>query len=366
MRIALINGAALPTPPRDYGSEVITGQLAASLADRGHEVHLFAPGGSIAPPGVTLHYVPGTYGMINPAVEAYPATVYRDLLLRCEVIHDLSGSCAVIEALGLNPQAPPMLYTRNGIDFNRPRWHRQNAVVLSQAALRCAQAGQSAWHGTEFAHWDLPPGQLSTAAVVPYGIDTLFYSPGSDPVEDYVLYVGRPHPSKGVDHIIQLASLYPDQAFVLAWRPAFADHREWDRRYRQQVRTMGLDNVTILTLPLDGHHAAKRDLYRRAKVFLQPTRYIEAFGLTAIEAMACGCPVVLEDRGSAPEIVEEGVTGYLHGEDLDVEDYGPLLERAARLDRSRIRQEAIGRFSTFVMAGRYQTLYERLQRGENW
>lgn len=363
LRVALLNGAAIPTPPPDYGSEIVTAQLATSLAAMGVEVHLFAPGGSVAPPGVRLHYMPGTYGEIRPAWDAYPWEVYGDLLRRCDMVHDLSGSAAVIERMAIDAPDHPRLFTRNGIDFSYPRFGRHNAVVLSSAAKQCALTGTSAWHDTEYPQWDRDPGTLSDCRVVPYGIPTAFYRPQGG-VGDYILYVGRPHPAKGVDRILEIARRMPEVPFVLAWRPALADHQGWAERYAAQAAD--LPNVEIVLFPRIDHHLHKWMLYSQARAFLQPTRYIEAFGLTAIEAMACGTPVILADRGSAPEIVKPGVTGFLCRDHEHYADYRAAIMAAGKMDRRRIRQEAVESFDTQVMAGRYLALYAEIIGGGGW
>ena len=372
MRIALINGSAVPTPPWTYGSEIFTGQLAAQLVAHGHAVHLFAPGGSVAPTGVHLHYTPQGQGQIVPGLDQYVVQVYRTILMQCDVIHDLSGSVSVIESLAGTPHVPPMLYTRNGIDFNRPRWHRQNAVVLSHAARTCAINGMSAWHDTEpdYVQWDHPPGTLPNPQVVPYGTNSQFYHPAeneTERLEKTAIYVGRPHPSKGIDHILELAQARPDWQFVLAWRPLFADHRHWDTYYHRQVETQGLRNVLFYQLPEVHHHVFKRGLYQRATCFIQPTRYIEAFGLTAIEAMMCGTPVMLSDHGSGPEIVEQGISGVtLSTHPFVVSQWADALDGMSRLDRSGIRERAVDRWDIEVPTQAYLRLYERLQNGETW
>lgn len=372
MRIALINGAAVPTPPWTYGSEIFTGQLAGQLAAHGHEVHLFAPGGSVAPPGVHLHYTPQGQGQIVPGLDQYVVQVYRSVLMMCDVIHDLSGSVSVIETLAGTPHVPPMLYTRNGIDFNRPRWHRENAVVLSQAARVCAVKGQSAWHGTEpeWAQWDKSPGHLPYPQVVPYGTNSRFYHPsanGEELMPRTALYVGRPHPSKGIDHILDVAVLRPDWRFILAWRPLFADHQHWDAYYHQEVERRELHNIIFYRLPEVNHHAVKRTLYQRATCFLQPTRYIEAFGLTAIEAMMCGTPVLLSDHGSGPEIVEEELSGFTRStHPFYVSEWADVLDRMPGLDRPSVRERAVTRYDIEIPTQAYLTLYERLRNGETW
>ncbi len=87
---------------------------------------------------------------------------------------------------------------------------------------------------------------------------------------------------------------------------------------------------------------------------LVPLRWEEPFGLVMIEAMLAGCPVIAFPRGAAPEIVQDGVTGFLVD---DVRGMAAALGRAAALDRPAIRAQARQRFSADLMAGRYQAVY---------
>jgi glycosyltransferase involved in cell wall biosynthesis len=370
LKIALLSGSVYPCPPRGYGSEVATFTLARALCAACHEVHLFGPGGSRHPgPGGHLHYTRGSYGTPDLVADADPWTWYRDVLRACDVVHDLSPTCRTIEELFLDDPNAPYLYTRNGIDVNRPRFGRRNTVVLSQAARDCALRGISAWAGTKYAGGPLDAacGTVPAADVVHYGIplepgDEFGYYPGGD-VEDYLLYVGRPHPAKGVGRIIELARQMPEQHFVLAWRAAAADHEVFGAEYRKQAE--GLPNVHFADLPAVGHMEAKRRLYQRARALLNPVHYIEAFGLVNIEALACGTPVITTDKGAAPEIILPGQTGYLVPPEEDEFDLlRHAVEYIGQIDRSACRRDAEERWSVRRMAEDYLRLYDRVAAGD--
>ena len=91
----------------------------------------------------------------------------------------------------------------------------------------------------------------------------------------------------------------------------------------------------IHDLPEGEHHEEEAELYQKALCFLQPTQYTEAFGLTAIEALACGTPVILASKGSAPEIVQSGKTGFLCGPDL--QSYIEAIRLVGKIDRKACR-----------------------------
>ena len=369
MRIAVLAGGTIPSPPWDYGSEVAPWLAARTLAAQGDTVEFFATGGSGWAPGIRLHYLPGGYGEVVPAYDRLAWDWYGDVLAACDIIHDWSHSAATVEALHLAGVAVPTLYTRNGIDFSRPRWGRERAVVLSEAARQCARTGTGAWADVDppYREWNRDPGRLDDAAVVPYGVDLHWYTPGTSDPADYLLYIGRPHPSKGVDRILGLAAVRPDVSFVLAWRPTLPDHHRWAAVYARAAAQ--LPNVRIVILPLIGHQSAKRRWLQGARALIQPTRYVEAFGLTAIEALACGVPVLLGDKGSAPEIVRPGVTGFLlpPGDTRwNPDPWLEALDQVATLDRRACRADAEARWGVETMVDRYRILYALARKGETW
>jgi glycosyltransferase involved in cell wall biosynthesis len=100
----------------------------------------------------------------------------------------------------------------------------------------------------------------------------------------------------------------------------------------------------------------KRELLSGAIALLNPTEWAEPFGMTMIEALACGTPVIGTARGSAPEIIEHGVTGFLG--DTDEELLAGIAD-APDLDRTACRRAAEQRFSMSVMAAAYVKAYER-------
>ena len=355
MKIALASSSCHKTPPDAYGSEVTTWYLAEELAKRGHEVHLFAAEGSRTPPGGALYTMPLNLLDATPEKLSALQNLYR--ISHCDLVHDASSSHAFADAshdIGHDKH----LATINGISFLTPRC-KHNVVVLSEAARQAALHGTPAW-GLDYPKMVTNPGTLPDGVVVHYGTDTEFYNMG-DHLGDYVIYIGRPHLSKGVHLIIEIAKKMPEQEFILAWRAEYPEHLEYEAKYISDVSDMG--NVQIVQIPRENHHEMKRELYRQAKAFLQPTVYLEAFGLTAIEALACGTPVILANKGSAPEIVRQGETGFLCS---TLEEYCEAIRSIRTIDNYRCRDDAIERFDKAVMCARYLYLYGKVLEGREW
>jgi glycosyltransferase involved in cell wall biosynthesis len=184
--------------------------------------------------------------------------------------------------------------------------------------------------------------------VVQHGLDPRMY-PGCGPGGDVAFFLGRLSWCKAPELAIEAArraglrivvagSVHDDDA-PKSWRagelePALRErHVHW-------VRSADL--------------AAKRRAFGRSRALLVPLRWEEPFGLVMIEAALAGCPVVAYARGAAPEIVEDGFTGFLVH---DVEEMADALGRAARLDRRRIQVRARLRFGAARMASEYLAVY---------
>lgn len=379
MKIALVSTSTYPAPPRAYGGEVQVWLLARELGEMGHEVELFAPGGSKVPPSGRLHYTRGSYGHSNAAFECDAWDLYREVIESCDVVSDWSHSGMVMEQLWMEDPLKPAIHTYNGVTWNHPRMHRHNAVVPSESVREAALAGRGAWEGVEGVKVSEDyPGQLFGCKVVHWGVDTGFYTPdreeevkigGLEPLEPgYLLYVGRPHPAKGVNLLGLLAARLPQERFVFAWRASHPDHRKWEQDYLE--RAQGLPNLTILQLPEVGHHEAKRALYRNAKAFLSPALYLEAFGMTGVEAMACGTPAILGSNGAGPEIMVRPEMGALVDAHQGVEQALVQLEEAiVRIpdyDGAVAREEVVNRFDMKLIAKQYVSLYAAVLAGDTW
>lgn len=99
-----------------------------------------------------------------------------------------------------------------------------------------------------------------------------------------------------------------------------------------------------------------------AAALLFPIDWPEPFGLVMIEAMACGTPVIAWDNGSVPEVVEDGLTGFIVRSEAEA---SAAIARLGELDRGKIRARFEERFSAFAMAGRYLEIYDRLNQEDS-
>jgi len=336
MRIALVSTPFLSVPPRDYGgTELVVYELAEGLRDRGHEVTLFATGDSKTRAELrwlypTPEWPPDSYIELNHVAWA------MDIAARGEydVVHVNSAS-----ALALSRLAPelPMVYTL----------HHDQADSLSVYYRQHPEA----WYVAISANQARLETPLPRVEVIHHGLDVARFewSPAAD---DYVCFLGRFAPVKGVHTAIDAAELAG-----LPIRVAGEVH-EVDRAFaeREVAPRLLKDHVTYLGCI---GTKVKVPLLRDARALLMPIEWEEPFGLVLIEAMLSGCPVVAFPRGSVPELVEPGVTGFIVE---DVEEMADVIRPGGAVegfDRQRCRERAVERFSRERMVRDYERLYER-------
>ena len=375
MKIGFISTYSAATPPLTYGGEVYYWHLANELGKKGHEVHLFATGGSEVPENGYLHLIQATSnGQIDYSKEEWIMNKYKDILLSCDVVHDCSLDHIVASKLKYLHGYNKVVNTINGHTYWMPRPIPFNVVTGSkwwqQDALN---------HGlkTEMVYW---------------GVDTEFYRPYSKELiqsvessnaiegihvdlskrDDYFLWIARFHPDKGLDTVLDLAEILGFKLKV-AGSMVFSDHAAYGKEYLKRIET--LPNVEYVPLPMDStHHKAKRELYRRAKAFIYPVKYQECFGMVVTEAMACGCPVIATKNGAMPELIEDGVSGFLCDTKADfaevirkkIPKYESCRNEHPGFDlwtNARLQAE---KFSVKYAVEAYEKLYERVIGGETW
>jgi glycosyltransferase involved in cell wall biosynthesis len=185
--------------------------------------------------------------------------------------------------------------------------------------------------------------------VIPYGIDVAGVPFSAEPGE-FLLTVGRLVPTKGADRAIAIARRAGLPLTIVGdVTPYLADSLPYyEERIRPHVDGVRVRHVR--TLP----NAEVVALMARARAFLFPISWDEPFGLVVAEAMAAGTPVVGTPRGSLPELVEHGVTGFLGETDEELAAYAI---QAAALDRAACRRRAEERYSAERMVSDYEALY---------
>ncbi len=330
MKVAMLAPIAWRTPPRQYGPwELVTSLLTEALVARGVDVTLFATLDSLT--AATLDgVVPAPYSE-DPSIDA-KVWEFRHLshLFAQADRFDLIHNQADFPAHAFAPLVDtPMVTTIHGFSSDRimpmyrPYQDRVHYVAISEA--------------------DRHP-DLRYAATIHHGIPLDDFPFDADGAED-LLFFGRIHPDKGAAAAIAAARA--------SRRGLDLYGIVQDAGYHEREVMPGVDGTTIRYHgPVGG--ADRLYALGHARALLHLIDFEEPFGLSVVEAMACGTPVIATRRGSMPELIDHGVTGFL----VDTPAEAVVaIERAADLDRHACRRAVAARFSVERMADDYLALY---------
>jgi glycosyltransferase involved in cell wall biosynthesis len=166
----------------------------------------------------------------------------------------------------------------------------------------------------------------------------------------YFAFLGRIAPEKGIDRAIRIAQHCGVQLKVAA-KVDRADREYYDEKIAPMMKSANVDFIGEI------NDAEKSEFLSGAIALLVPIDWPEPFGLVMIEAMACGTPVIAYNRGSVPEIIEDGLTGFV------VEDEAGAIgavDRLGHLSRDKIRKRFEERFTSRRMAQDYLGVYRSL------
>lgn len=167
--------------------------------------------------------------------------------------------------------------------------------------------------------------------------------------EDYLLYIGRVVPEKGVKEAIQVARETGNRLLIIG--PVYPESQDY---FDQYIKPYLNDRILYLGY-IEQHHLPK--YYQKAKALLTPLQWEEPFGLTTIEAMACGTPVISLRRGAAPEIIQDGKNGYVVD---SIAEMINAVQNIDKIDRRACRKHVQANFSLEKMVDNYETAYHQV------
>jgi glycosyltransferase involved in cell wall biosynthesis len=321
------------TPPRHYGPwEQVTSLLTEALVARGVDVTLFATKDS---------QTAGRLDAVCPAPYSEDPTIDAKVweMLHAAHVFEQAGNFDLIHNQAdfvplafSNLVRTPMVTTIHGFS--------------SMRILPAYKAYENRVHYIAISEADRHP-DLRYAATIHHGIplpDFPFNPRGSEDL----LFFGRIHPDKGAAEAIAAARL-SRRKLIMA-----GIVQDQNYHHEQVAPALGDDSVVYLG-PVGG--AARSETLGSARALLHLINFDEPFGLSVVESLACGTPVIACNRGSMPELIDDGVTGFLVDSlDAAVDAIGRIDE----IDRAACRAAVSARFTVDRMADRYLALYRTI------
>jgi glycosyltransferase involved in cell wall biosynthesis len=336
-RIAMLSPISWRTPPRHYGPwEQVVSNLTEGLVERGLDVTLYATGDSLT--GAKLRSVcPRPYSEdpeLPPKVwECLHIAALFEQAKEFDLIHN-HFDFLPLSYSGLVDT--PLLTTIHGFS--------------SEGILPVYEKYNSRSHYVAISNADRA-ATLDYIATIHHGIEVEQFS-FCDRPDDYLLFFGRIHPDKGAAEAIKVAQE--------CGRPLLIAGIIQDSSYFEKEVAPHVDGRRINYVGPAGPQK-RNELLGQACAMLHLINFNEPFGLSVIESMACGTPVIACDRGSMPELIRHGETGFLV---KTLDEAVKSVEMIHAIDRGRCREHVVRNFSLGQMIERYLDVYERILSGE--
>ena len=342
MRIAQVAPLYESVPPKLYGgTERIVSWLTEDLVRLGHDVTLFASGDSMT----TARLVAGSPQSLRMNPSCIDQLAHHVNML--EQVFDQRDDFDLIHfhvdylhfPLSRREQVAQVttLHGRLDIPDLQPLYRTfSDMPVVSISDAQRIPLPWANWQAT--VHHGLPENSLA-----------FFGAPGK-----YLAFLGRTSPEKGLDRAIQIAKRVGMPLKIAAKIDRV------DKQYFESVIKPMLNDSLIEFIGEIGY-SDKNEFLGNAAALLFPINWPEPFGIVMIEALACGTPVIAWPLGSVPEVIEDGITGFLV---RDVDSAAKAVERLDRIDRAKCREAFERRFTVARMTKDYLAVYDRIINGE--
>jgi glycosyltransferase involved in cell wall biosynthesis len=346
LRIAITADPYLPVPPKLYGGiERVVDFLARGLAARGHEITLFAHPDSCTAGTLVTYGVPphaGVRARLGELLQVGAGLWRRRRGL--DIVHSFGRLAALLPVLPLRGLPKVQSYQRDRL----PWAGIARAVHLAGPSIRFTGCSDSLWreraaHGPRGGVW----------STIPNGVEISAYDFSAGVAPDAPLvFLGRLEAVKGAHHAIAIARAAGRRLVIAGNR---VDHAEGRDYFERQI-SPHLDGARVTWIgPVDDPQ--KNTLLGSAAALLMPIEWEEPFGIVMAEALACGTPVIGFARGSVPEVVRDGINGFVC---RDVEHAAAVVARLGSIDRAAVRADCEARFGDRAVVDAYEQLYREM------
>jgi glycosyltransferase involved in cell wall biosynthesis len=340
MHIAFVADPIVPVPPRGYGgSERIVALLCEGLLARGHDVSLLAGPGSKTAGRLIIHRAPDL---------TYPSRAFRKILFQ-PVSLFAARNADVIHNFGRLDYLWALLKTRIPLvhTFENPIFPNEMRLLAKREALQLvsiSDAQRKSWNGA--ARWRTIFNAVD--------IDRLPFvrQPSGEP---YLAFLGRLIPNKGVHVAIQIAR---ELGVKLKIAGNISTEQGARTYFETQVKPHLGDSIEWIGEIGDSEKAS---FLGQASALLFPIQWDEPFGIVVAEALSCGTPVIASRRGAMPELIDDGVCGFLCDTVDEMKAAVTKLPNLRRIDCRKVCEE---KMSAVHMLDQYLEIYRELCRAK--
>ena len=333
MRIAVIAPPWTPVPPALYGGiELVVDRLAVGFQKAGHEVLLFTTGDSTCPVPRAWALEEAEHqriGMVVPELRHIMAAY--DAVQDYDIVHDHSVMGPVYAQ-----QFPdlPVVTTVHG-PFNDELTDLYGRIAKRVPLIAISHAQSK------------PVPEIPIARVIHHGLDVDAFPVGKGE-GGYFLFLGRMSPDKGAHRATEICYKAGVPLLMAAKMREPWEHEYFDKNVRPYLN----DDIRYLG---EVGHEEKLELLANARGLIFPIRWNEPFGMVMIEALACGTPVLAFPEGAAPEVVDDGRTGFLCADEAEMI---AAVHRIDEIDRTDCRAAVEGYFSAERMVAEHVELFD--------
>ncbi|MGI4858906.1 MAG: glycosyltransferase family 4 protein [Janthinobacterium lividum] len=343
MRIAQIAPLYEAVPPKFYGgTERVVSYLTEALVNQGHDVTLFASGDSQT--SAKLEAVWPRALRLDPSI--------RDALApHALLLETVRRAAHEFDVLHFHLDYMPFpVFSQMDVPFVTTLHGRLDLSELQPVFSAFPKVPVVSISDAQRA-----PLKANWLNTVYHGLPRDLLTPREEVKPEYLAFLGRICPEKRPDTAIKIAA-QSGLPLKIAAKVDKVDQEYFEREIEPLLDSANVEFIGEI------NEAQKPAFLSGAKALLLPIDWPEPFGLVMIEAMACGTPVIAFNRGSVPEVVENGLTGFV------VEDvYGAVaaVDRLGELSRKAIRAEFERRFTADTMARNYVDLYAQMLKSHN-